>query len=171
MSIGDEAIMKTLVVYYSFEGDSKFIGDYIAKEFSATVLELKLKKEVKNKDFMKNYLGKKQVLMKTEPRLQPYDVKFADYDLIIMGTPIWFGTFAPALRAFFGQEKIENKQIALFYCFAVKYDSISRHIRKALKGNTIVDEIAFKDPLKDDREFVLKKVEKWIAKLRSCIET
>ncbi len=162
--------MKSLVVYYSFEGDTKFIGEAIAKELGSDILELSLEKEVKNKDYMKKYLGEKQVLMKTTPLLKPFDKNPADYDLLIIGTPIWSGTYAPALRSFFESTTIKEKQIALFYCFTVKRGRIFRHMKKALKGNKIIETIGFKDPLKENTNLALKRVKNWVQKITSCME-
>lgn len=157
--------MKKLVVYYSFEGDSKLIGDAIAEEIGADVLELKLVKEVTKKDYMKKYLGEKQVLMKTKPLLQPYNITPHDYDLIIIGTPIWSGTFAPAIRTFFTQEKFSDKMIGLYYCFTVKAGLISKHLRKELKHNVILDEIGFKDPLVTNADRGVERAKKWANNL------
>lgn len=161
--------MKTLVIYYSFEGDTKAIGDLIADNFNADILELKLVKEVKSKDYMKKYLGEKQVLMKTEPLLKPYDIKVDDYDLLFIGTPIWSGTFAPALRSFFSNEDIKGKKIALFYCFTVKKGRISKYMINKLKGNEIIDEIGFKEPLTQQKEVVIERLEWWLSKIRNKI--
>ncbi len=161
--------MKTLVVYYSFEGDSKFIGDAIAKEMKADVLELKLEKEVKSKDYVKKYLGGKQVLMKTEPLLHPYDIKPHEYDVLIIGTPVWSGTYAPALRTFFSQEELKNKKIGFFYCFTVKAGRISQRMKKRLKGNEFIGDIGFKDPLKGDKELALKRLKRWVEGLKEFL--
>ncbi|RLI69071.1 MAG: flavodoxin [Candidatus Gerdarchaeota archaeon] len=163
--------LKSLVVYYSFEKNVKFVGDLIAKELGAEILELKLEKEPKSKDYMKYYLGEKQVLMKTTPKLQPYQLKLKDFDLIIIGTPIWSGTFAPAIRTFLMQEKIEHKKIALFYCFTVKRGRISNHFKKALKGNNIISEIGFKEPLQEELELIQKRIKRWVQKLLNCMAT
>jgi len=162
--------LKILVVYYSFEGDVKFIGDAIAKELNADVLELKLEVEMKSKDFVKNYLGEKQVLMKTEPLLKPYYEKPNEYDVVIIGTPIWSGTYAPAIRTFLNSEIFQDKLIGLFYCFTVKHGRISKYLHKALKGNTIISEIGFKDPLSGDKEFALKRVRVWAEKFTKCLK-
>ena len=161
--------MKKLVVYYSFEGDAKLIGDAIAEEIGADVLELKLVKEPKKKEYMKYYLGEKQVLMKTTPLLQPYDINPEDYDLIIIGTPIWSGTFAPAIRTFFTEEKLNEKLIGLYYCFTVKAGLISEHLRKELKNNTILDEIGFMDPKENDPERGTTRAKKWAKNLMENI--
>ncbi len=162
--------MKKLVVYYSFEGDTKLIGDAIAEEIGADVLELKLLKEVKKKEYMKNYLGEKQVLMKTKPILLPFDIKPQDYDLIIIGTPIWSGTFAPAIRTFFTEEKFSDKKIGLYYCFTVKAGLISEHLKKELKNNIILDEIGFKDPKKINPEKGIERAKKWANNLLDNIQ-
>ncbi len=66
--------MKKLVVYYSFDGGTKVIGDAIAEEIGADILELKLWREVKKKEYMKTYIGPKQVLMKTTPSLKSFEI-------------------------------------------------------------------------------------------------
>ena len=162
--------VKKLVVYYSFEGDTKLIGDAIAKTIDADILELKPQVEIKKDDYLKYYLGEKQVLMKTEPLLKPYDVKVDDYDLIVIGTPIWSGTFAPALRTFFSNEKIEGKYVGLFYCFTVKPGRISKHLRKKLKGNTIISEFGCVDPLKKDPDRIVTRAINWAKVLLDSIE-
>ena len=161
--------MKSLVVYYSFEGDTKFIGDAIAKELESDVLELAIAKEVKSKDYMKHYLGEKQVLMKTEPLLKLYDKHPQDYDLIIIGTPVWSGTYAPALRTFFHIEEIKGKKIAFFYCFTVKAGRVSRRMKKRLRRNDFIGDIGFKDPLRGDKDLALKRVKRWVEGLKEYL--
>ena len=159
--------MKILVVYYSFEGNIKFIGDIIAKELGADVLELKLEKETTSKEYMKNYIGEKQVLMKTTPPLKEYDIKIDDYDMLIIGTPIWSGTYAPAIRTFFAQEKIENKTIGVYYSFTVKPGLIVENLSKELKGSCIVAKIGFRDPLKNKPELAKERARRWAQDLKS----
>ncbi len=159
--------MKALVVYYSFEGATQLIGDAIAEELGADTLELKLVKEVKSKEYMKKYLGEKQVLMKTTPLLKDYEMNIADYEMIIIGTPIWSGTYAPAIRSFLEQEKLKDKIIGLFYSFTVKAGLIAENLAKDLKGNCIVAKIGFKDPLKYKPELAIKRAKRWAQDLKS----
>ncbi|MFW9923706.1 MAG: flavodoxin family protein [Candidatus Thorarchaeota archaeon] len=159
--------LKSLVVFYSYEGHSKLIAEAIADEIAADILELKLVKEVKSTAFMKEYLGHKQVQMKTTPLLKQYDINLNNYDLIILGTPIWAGTFSPAMRSFLTQEKIEGKKIALFYCFAVKPGRISIYFKEMLKKNIILSEFGCKDPLNQNTERAKELAKSWA---RSLIE-
>ena len=45
--------MKKLIIFYSFEGNTKLIAENIAKAIDADILELKPEKEVKTKSFMR----------------------------------------------------------------------------------------------------------------------
>ena len=65
--------MKNLVVFYSLEGNTKFIASQIAKKVNADILELKTKKEYPNKGFKKYFWGGRSVLFNQKPELMEYD--------------------------------------------------------------------------------------------------
>jgi flavodoxin len=157
--------MKSLVVFYSFEGDTRLIGQTIGKEIDADILELDTVVKTKSKDYMKNVIAEKQVLMKTKPKLKEYQIKIDDYDLIFIGTPIWSSTFTPALRTYFSQETIKGKKIALYYCYTVKEGRIVEYLEKELEGNTILGSMGFQDPLKNDVEKVKEKAVKFAKRM------
>ena len=107
---------RILVVYYSFEGNTRFIAEAIAKELSADIQELKPVKDLKSRGFGKYVWGGRQVVTKKKPELMPLEKRPEDYDVIFIGTPVWAYTFAPALRTFFASHKLEGKKVALFMC-------------------------------------------------------
>ena len=59
--------LKILIVYYSFEGNTKFIAEKIQENLSCDIVRLIPKKEIKTKGFMKFFWGGKQVFMKELP--------------------------------------------------------------------------------------------------------
>ena len=93
--------MKSLVIFYSFEGNTKLMAENIAQTAEADVLELKPKKEIQSKGFMKYFWGGKAAMMKEKPELLPFDKNIQDYDLIFIGTPVWAWTYSPPLNSFF----------------------------------------------------------------------
>ena len=60
--------MKPLIVFYSFEGNTKLIAEKIAQTVDAEALELKPQKEIRTKGFMKYFWGGKQVLTKVKSK-------------------------------------------------------------------------------------------------------
>jgi flavodoxin len=106
---------KILVVYYSFEGNTKHIAEVLAEYLKADIQEVKPKKELQTKGFYKFIWGGRQAIMKVKPELMPMDVNFEDYDVILVGSPIWAGTYAPPIRTLLEDSYIKGKKIAYFY--------------------------------------------------------
>lgn len=155
--------MKKLVIFYSLEGNTKFIAEKMAQEMSADILELKPEKEIPGMEPIKHFWGGKQVVMRETPRLQKYDISLADYDTLIIGTPVWFYNFSPPIRTFLKENKIENKKIILFCTFESGRGRTFENLRKKLEGNEIIGEIEFQS--------VLENLEENLKKLQDFIKT
>lgn len=107
--------MKTLVVYYSYEGNTELIAKAISDTFKFDCISIKPVKEMKSKGFTKYVWGGGQVVMKIVPKIEPINVNLDDYDFIIIGSPIWAGTYAPPIRSFIESTHCINKRIGYFY--------------------------------------------------------
>lgn len=106
--------MKTLVIYYSFDGSTKFIAENIASSLNADLCRIKPIYDLKHQG-LKTYInGARLILNKCKPQLDDFRVDFSRYDRIYVGTPIWAFNVAPAIRTLL-IDKIRNKEVALFY--------------------------------------------------------
>ncbi len=157
--------MKTLIVYYSFEGNTKLIAESISQEISADKLALKPENEPKSKGFMKYLWGGKEALMRTKPKLIPFNIDFKDYDVIFIGTPVWAWTYSPPLNTFFSNHLLKDKKIALFCCHGGGKGKIFDKMKKALEGNDILGEIDFIEPIKKDTEKSVESARKWAKEI------
>ncbi len=157
--------MKTLIIFYSLEGNCQLIANEIKKHIQADVLRLIPVKDIKPNGFGKYLWGGRQAVTKIEPELKPYTVDLDLYDTIIIGTPVWAGTYAPALRTFFATNKIEGKKIALFACYAGGKGKTFIQLKEHLAGNAFIGEKGFKDPTKQERAAVEVAVQAWVAEL------
>jgi flavodoxin len=158
--------MKSLVVYYSFEGNTRKVANLIANYLNSDIIELKLLKDILSKNsFMKYAWGGKQVVMKEKPPIEDININFNDYDLIIIGTPIWAFSFTPAIRTFFSKYKITNKQIGLFCTHEGGLGKTFDHMKKELTSNEIISEQDFLNVLKQDNNELENNVKTFINKL------
>lgn len=161
--------MKELVLYYSLEGNTRLIADTISKTAGADLLELKPKKPIPS-GFLKFVVGGKQVVFKDNPPIEPVKINPNDYDLIYIGTPVWAGSFAPALRTFLKDTVIKNKKIALFCCYSGSKGKTFEEFKNALDGNTFVSEIEFADPAKKDTDNNIARAREWVSIVKSKLE-
>jgi len=140
---------KSLVVFYSLEGNCRFLADCISKAINADVMELKPKKDVESKGFMKYVWGGRQAVMKTKPELLATNINVAEYDLIFIGTPVWASTYTPAINTFLSDNDLKGKKLAIFCCYDGNEGKTFLQMKKALEGSEIIGEMGFTSPNKD----------------------
>lgn len=161
--------MKTLVVFYSLEGNTRWIAETVAARLQADLLELRPKKEYPSQGFHKYFRGGKSVLFRECPELIPQNTQIDDYQNIVIGTPVWAGSYSPPVRSFLSQNRIQNKKIAFFACHASKSADAAGKcfdgLKKELSGNTFVGKADFVDPLKSAKEENAEKAAQWAAGL------
>ena len=108
--------MKTLIVYYSLEGNTEWAVRRMAEILDADVQRLVPKKTYPDKGFKKFLWGGKSAVMKETPEIEPLETDAKNYDRIIFASPVWAGTFAPPLRTYLQKTQPEGKQYALVLC-------------------------------------------------------
>ena len=133
----------------------------IAEVTGADIAELQYKNEKKSKGFMKYFKGGSEVMMKLKPELLPLNKYPQDYELIFIGTPVWAGTYSSILNSFFYANRFKGKKIALFCCFGTGEGRTFENMIKMLRGNQILGEIGFKEPLKKDKEQNIQNAKDW----------
>lgn len=106
--------MKTLVVYYSLEGNTKEAAAKIAGKINADLLQLIPEKEIPTEGFKKFMQGGGMATFGLGTKLKPMDKNPADYDQILLGTPIWAGKTPPAINQFFKTYKCYEKIVGVF---------------------------------------------------------
>ena len=110
--------MKTLIVYYSLEGNTDYAAKKIAENIGADTLRLKPKKAYADKGFAKFFWGGKSAVMAEKPKLEPYEADLSAYERILFGFPVWASSFTPPIRTFLVENlpEIQGKHIAAFAC-------------------------------------------------------
>lgn len=110
--------MKTIIVYYSMEGNTDFVAQSIAKTIGADTLRIHPKKSYPTSGARKFIWGGASAVMAKTPNLEPYEFDATAYDRVVIGFPVWAGTFAPPIRTFIKDNDLSGKQLAAFACQA-----------------------------------------------------
>jgi flavodoxin len=159
--------MKTLVVFYTYDGNSALVALKLQNALGegCDILSLELEDEADRSGLAKFIWGGRMVLSRSNPKLEPYDTAIDGYDLIILGGPVWAGSPAPALRTFIADTKPAGKRIGLFLCHGGRPGKAFDKLKALLPGNTIVGTIDFVNPDNQDRAAVVKRVDDWVKGL------
>lgn len=129
--------MKTLVVYYSLSGNTRAVARRIARALKAEVLELRTVKVYPDDEDVLLGLGQQEVKTGYMPQLQPYRVDLKKYDAVVLGTPVWWSTYAPAMKSFIKGKDWKDVKV---YPFATNGGTLGRtpsELKKALRGAEI----------------------------------
>lgn len=132
--------MKTAILYYSYSGFTRKLAETMAAAVDADLIELKLKEELlkKNQVLISIIKGGAQAILKAKPELLNTDFALENYDLVIIGTPVWAWTFSPPLRTFFESYKLAKQKIALFATHHGKPGNVLSNMEAELPDAEIV---------------------------------
>jgi len=141
-----------LVVFYSLDGDVRFLAGTLAKELVMDSMELELVKPHPTHGFMKYFTGGLLAATGAMPPLRPLAHDAAHYDLIFVGTPVWNSRPTPAVRTFLKGVDLTGKNVAFFTSYGGNEGKTYRILTSLVPGATVVGNIGFKMPLKMDKE-------------------
>jgi len=141
--------MKSAVIYYSLEGNTKYAAAKIAARLGADLIPLIPSKEYPTGKISKYIWGGKSATFGEAPKLEPYSFDPNQYDLIVLGTPVWAGTFTPPLRTFIRENKLTGKKIALFACCSGgSIEKCFDQMKKEAGDCEVVSTLQLTEPLK-----------------------
>ena len=154
--------VRTLVIYYSLQGNTRFIAEKIALATKAEILELSPLKDIPSRGFLKYLLGGKAALSKQAPPLKPLTQNPQEFDLLFLGTPVWGGTHAPAWNTLFKEHPFFGKELALFCCHAGGKGQVFTKMEATLpKGNHLLGCMDFCEPLKKETSRAISESQTW----------
>jgi len=157
--------MKTAVIYYSYNGNSAQVAEILKTELNADIFRIETLDSKKRKGIFLMFWGGGQVVRGKKPPLKPLSVDIGAYDLVILGTPVWASSPAPAIVSFLSTNSIAGKKIALFCCHAGGMGEALNKLKALLSGNSVIGEIGFRNVAKMDRGELKQKIAEWVKTL------
>jgi len=152
--------MKTAVVFYSLDGNCALAAEEIKSLLNADLLRLQTKDEKKRGKIAKFFWAGGMMFSKKLPQLKPFNFNPSDYDLIIVGAPVWAGSPAAPIKTFISNAAITGKKTAVFVCHAGGMGDSLDKLKTLLAGNEIISGIDFLSAAKNAEE-MKKKVSEW----------
>ena len=108
---------KVLVLYYSQTSNTKAVAEEIATRLKSDIEEITLV-EPYDTAFQATIERCKADREKgITPEINPLKSNVADYDIIFLGYPIWFGTYAPPIASLLDKVDLSGKKVVPFCTF------------------------------------------------------
>ena len=106
--------MNTLILYYSYGGNTKRIAEMIQKRIGGDLAEIETIRPYSGDYNSVVTQGQQEVNRGYMPEIKPLDVDVQAYDRIILGSPVWWYTFAPAMKTFLHTYDLSGKTVFPF---------------------------------------------------------
>ena len=104
--------MKTLVIYFSHTGHTQKAAEIIAANLESDIEQIK---EAKDRAGASGYLAAgRDAMFKRPSSIHPTHKNTAQFDLIILGTPIWAWSVSPPIRAYISDQSSRFNKVAFF---------------------------------------------------------
>jgi flavodoxin len=105
--------MKAIVIFYSRSGSTKKAAEAIAQALGCDIEELV---DTQKRSGLFGLIRSGRQAMKEElTTLQPLKKDITQYDLVIVGGPVWASKMSVPVRTFIAQNKDRMKEVAFFF--------------------------------------------------------
>ena len=108
---------KVLVLYYSQTSNTQVVADEIANRLGADIATIEAVEPYEGDFHATIERCMRERELELLPDIQPLTVDLAQYDVIFLGYPVWFGTYAPPMAAFLTQTDLSGKTLVPFCTF------------------------------------------------------
>ena len=108
---------KVLVLYYSETGTTKTVAQEIQKQLGADIEAVEAVEPYTGNFQETIQRGQREMQSGQMPALKPLTKKIADYDVVFLGYPIWFGTYANPIATLVKEHDFAGKTVVPFCTF------------------------------------------------------
>jgi flavodoxin len=156
--------LKSLVVYYTRSGNTRFVAQTIAAEIGADIEEVV---DLKKRSGVLGWLSSgKDARQGKETNISPTTKLPVDYELIIVGTPVWAGKPTPAINTYLKKNDLSGKKIAAYFTQGQKKSQGIKEIKALVPNSNWVGDISIIKP-QNKKEEMEKQITEWCKTLTS----
>lgn len=132
--------MKILIAYYSWSGVTKKFTDELATAIpNNTEMEIKVPEGTFDHDMYSTFdISKEQIASGNYPGIQKLDFDSNEYDLILVGSPVWGGKPATPIYTFLDEIQGFKGEVASFYTDAGTVGNYAQVFKEWAKDLNVV---------------------------------
>lgn len=151
--------MKKLIVYYSYSGNTEKLVNIIKDKIDCDVVEIKTVNKYSEDYETVVEEAKDEINNNYMPEIKDINIDLSKYNDIILATPVWWYTYAPAVNTFLHKYDLTGKNIIPLVTNGGFIGHTIKDIESA-SGGVIVNEVNLrfnKDKLVNEDDF-----KKWL---------
>jgi flavodoxin len=169
----DESVVenagKTLIVYFSWSGNTRTVADIIRDLTGSDIVEIEVLEPYSSVYNEVTARARQELDNDVRPELKTRVENMDEYDTLIVGTPIWISRLAPAVKSFLAGHDLSGKNIAPFCTHGGSGTAQSvNNIRSVCPNSTILQSLAISGSRAESSR---NDVERWLRTVNIIKET
>ena len=149
-------VTKILVVFYSRDGHTRRAAEIIAESLNTDIDEIEDKKP------RKGIIGFLRAGYDAT-RGKTTDINFsktpADYDVVILGGPVWNGRVTPAVRTYLLKNRGSIKKAVFFVTCAGREGECLSQMREIYDGKILAEKVILRSNIEEEVKQFIEKLE------------
>lgn len=162
----DEGIQgrKTLIIYYSRSGHTREAAKKIQAQTGGDLLEIETAKPYPREYADVVQQAKQEIEADYKPEIKTKVENIASYDVVFIGSPIWWGTIAPPVASFLAKNDLAGKTVVPFVTHAGSGLAKSvGDIKKLAPAAKVLDGLAIEGSKVNEAN---EKIASWLSRLQ-----
>ena len=106
---------KVLVAYYSYSGNTQAVARQIAQATGGDLFAIETVQTYPERYNDLTAQAKREINAGFMPELKATVPQLETYDVVFIGSPNWWGTYAPAVKTFLSQYNFSGKKLVPFF--------------------------------------------------------
>lgn len=162
---------RILVVYYSYAGHTRLLAEHVAQAARADLEELHGVDEPVGVGLEHRLWSLRYLILARKPLLATLRYDPAAYDLLLIGSPVWMGSFAPVVRSYLTTAPLAGRTVALFCSYnSSPGPSLTNAVRLLPSSTAVLGTAGFANPDRHGTGGLAIRVQRWVHDLRLAYE-
>lgn len=137
--------MKSLVLFYSWHGNTRRMAEFIAKETGSDIFEIEAEKAYSSNYAMCIAQAGYELKIGSKRGIKGLPKNFNDYDVVFLGTPIWWGSLACPMFVALDSLDFAGKKVCPFCTHGGGgEDKFPGDVKKICKGAEVTESFQVK---------------------------
>ena len=158
---------KMLIIYYSLTGNTKYIAEKIRKKTGGDVFEIETVKTYPTEYSALTEEAKRELQTGDLPALKKNPPDMSSYDLILVGSPVWWYTVSTPVMSFLKQADFAGKKVSAFCTHEGGIGKYFPHFKEQAKNAVVLEGLYLYKPKQTKKGEVDKALDTWLGNLRS----
>ncbi len=157
---------KVLIIYYSLTGNTKSIAEKIWKKTGGDVFVIETVKTYPSEYSALTEEAKRELQEGDLPALKKSPPDMSSYDLVLVGSPVWWYTVSTPVMSFLRQADFAGKKVSAFCTHEGGIGKFFPHFKEQAKNAVVLEGLDLYNVRQARRGEFDKALDSWLSKLR-----